>query len=356
MFGFKGSQESRLKEALKKLEIGNLKDAINELLRLAMEDYAEAEYWLADIYEFTLKDLQEAVRWYKRAAEHGHAKSKRCLANMYMVGSGTEFNCKEAFRLYHEAADQNIPEAQFVLGEYYRTGYPDLIEKNTDRALAWYEQAARAGYEHAKTRIEQFWPDGVFQDRQRATETGDERSTDQKNLYGECSELFHIIVEVAKRHEYIPDNEFPFVPELQIYKRKIVEFVCSFIYENSRKEGLDDNQMIAIFTYIFRQGFFDMRRWHESTDGKIGEVITSSPFSDKFYHQWSSPELRNQIDDIPVPEIVFAIMQKWVSENGDDLRRKGVDMWEPLTIALDVTYRLAVSIALKMFGYLKKTS
>lgn len=352
MFGLTKSPDDKLKEALKYLEAGNLDKSISRLLDLAKENHAEAEYWLGDINEFTLKNLPEAANWYKRAADHGHARSKWCLADQYMTGAGVQFNYREAFRLYHEAAKQNIPEAQFILGEYYRTGYQDIIQKNTDKALLWYQRSAQAGNENATIRIEQFWPDGVFRDRRTPNAPGNEEDVDQTQETNtvECSELFNLIVDMALEQQYIPSNEFPTVPELRIYKIKIVELVCSKISDRMSTQGLDDTDMCKVFTYVFRQGFYDMRRWHESSDGQIGEVMVSDPFSNDFYLKWSG-ELRTIIDAIPAPTMIFDITRAWWIKNSGDLHSKGLDIWAPLGVALDLTYGIAVSVALKIFGY-----
>jgi TPR repeat protein len=52
------------------------------------------------------KDLPEAVRWYRAAAEQGLASSQSCLAWMYENGVGVNKNLDEALRLYRLAAAQ----------------------------------------------------------------------------------------------------------------------------------------------------------------------------------------------------------------------------------------------------------
>jgi len=354
MFGFKKPQQSRLKEALERLQGGKTDRAITELLGLAKEGSAEAEYWLADINEFTLKNLQEAACWYRRAAEHGHAKAQRCMADLYMTGQGIEHNPKEAIRLYHAAAEKQIPEAQFVLGEFYRCG--DHVEQNTDVAFHWYQQSARAGYEPAEKRIQQFWPNGVFQERrEEKAEKINLKPLDvpQQSIIPEVKPLFRMIVEAAKQHGYIPEDEFPFVPELQSYRQANVNFICSYINDDMKTSGLDSKEMLEVFRFVFRRGFDAMYQWHNASDGRIDNtIIVGNPFNDERYLQLPD-ELRSIIDNLEAPRIIYEIMESWWVQNGEDLREKGFDIWQPLTASLVLTFDVAVSIALKMFGYRK---
>lgn len=353
MFGFKKSPQRRLEEALKKLESGDVKKALSELSDLAGNKYPEAEFWLGNINEFGFKNLPEAVKWYRCAAEHGHAKSQWCLANMYMTGTGTELNPKEAIRLYHAAAEQQVPEAQFALGEFYRAG--QYVKKCPSTALIWYQKAAKAGYEHAETRIQQFWRNGVFQERQVAAKTPDEQPThdSQVSCESSLSSLTQEIVEAAQQHDYIPAGEIPFVPELRAYQQKIVSFICTYINEDMKTVGLGEAQMVAVFTFVFRRGFDAMYQWHRSTDGRIDDTImVGNPFNDERFLQLPN-DVRREVESIDAPRIVYGIMASWWIQHGDDLRKKGIDIWQPLTLSLSLTFGVAVSIALKMFGYRK---
>ena len=49
------------------------------------------------------KDAREAVRWFRKAADHGLAGSLTTLALMYEQGNGVEKDPEEARRLYAEA-------------------------------------------------------------------------------------------------------------------------------------------------------------------------------------------------------------------------------------------------------------
>lgn len=164
MFGFMKSKETRLKDALKIIDKGDIKAGISKLSELARAKYIEAEYCLGYATQFKLENFEEAATWYKIAAAHGHAQAQWCLGNLYLKGFGVEQNPTEAVKWYHSAAEKNVPEAQFTLGEFYRSG--SYVGKNPDMALNWYQKSAQAGFEPASTRIQQFWPKGVFSENE----------------------------------------------------------------------------------------------------------------------------------------------------------------------------------------------
>jgi TPR repeat protein len=164
MFGFRKSKETRLKDALQMIDRGDIKSGKSKLTELANTKYVEAEYCLGYATEFKLENFEEAAAWYKVAAEHGHAQAQWCIGNLYLKGFGVEKNPVEALKWYQSAAEQNVPEAQFTLGELYRSGLH--VDKNPDLALNWYQKSAGAGYEPASTRIQQFWPQGVFSENE----------------------------------------------------------------------------------------------------------------------------------------------------------------------------------------------
>ena len=48
----------------------------------------------------------EAVKWYRKAADQGHAQAQSNLGVMYVKGEGVPENDAEAFKWYRKAADQ----------------------------------------------------------------------------------------------------------------------------------------------------------------------------------------------------------------------------------------------------------
>ena len=60
-------------------------------------------------------DPQEAVKWYKKAAEQGHAISQFCLGSCYFYGKGVSKDAREAAKWLTLAADQGDKEAMQLL-------------------------------------------------------------------------------------------------------------------------------------------------------------------------------------------------------------------------------------------------
>ena len=89
------------------------------------------------------KDHGEAVRWYRMAAEQGHADAQNNLGNAYYFGAGVSKDHGEAVRWYRMAAEQGDATAQFSLGTAYNFG--EGVTKNHREAVRWYRMAAEQG-------------------------------------------------------------------------------------------------------------------------------------------------------------------------------------------------------------------
>lgn len=112
-------------------------------------DYVPAIMWMADFAESLKHDFRQAAFWYKKAADLGDGNGSRCYADMLMTGSGVKRNAQQAMRYYADAADKGVPEAAFVLGEFYRSA------GGSENAFKAYQKAYNNGYAPAKKRIEQ---------------------------------------------------------------------------------------------------------------------------------------------------------------------------------------------------------
>ena len=66
-------------------------------------------------YEETAQDIEETVKWYRTAAEHGYATAQFRLAKLYEYGWGVPQDDQKASRWYHAAAKQGDADAQFEL-------------------------------------------------------------------------------------------------------------------------------------------------------------------------------------------------------------------------------------------------
>jgi TPR repeat protein len=89
------------------------------------------------------KDYQQAVSWYRKAAEAGNAAGMANLGWMYQNGWGVDQDYKEAVIWYRKAAGTGYADGMYNLGTMYENGYG--VEKNYNQAVSWYRKAAEAG-------------------------------------------------------------------------------------------------------------------------------------------------------------------------------------------------------------------
>ncbi|MBY0264627.1 MAG: sel1 repeat family protein, partial [Holosporales bacterium] len=61
------------------------------------------------------KNLKEAEKWIRKAAEQGSAKAQYNLGLIYHEGEGMPKNLKEAARWFRKAAEQGLSEATKAL-------------------------------------------------------------------------------------------------------------------------------------------------------------------------------------------------------------------------------------------------
>ena len=112
-------------------------------------DYVPAIMWMGDFAESAMQNAEQAVFWYKKAADMGDGNGARCYADMLMTGKGVARNPQQAMHYYADAADKGVPEAAFVLGEFLRNS------GDRENAIKAYKQALAGGYQPASIRLQQ---------------------------------------------------------------------------------------------------------------------------------------------------------------------------------------------------------
>ena len=81
----------------------------------------------------------DAVGWYRKAAEVGHAGAQYALGWMYYIGDGIPQDYGEAFKWYRKAAQQGYASTQFYLGWMYENG--EGVDQSYVTAHVWYNLA-----------------------------------------------------------------------------------------------------------------------------------------------------------------------------------------------------------------------
>lgn len=96
--------------------------------------------------EGVARDLTEAAKLYRTAAEQGHAASQFALGRMYQFGRGVAKDDAAALGWNRKAAAQGNADAQYALGVTYSTGRG--VPMDETEATRWYRLAA-AGFRRA---------------------------------------------------------------------------------------------------------------------------------------------------------------------------------------------------------------
>lgn len=110
---------------------------------LARLDNPEAQNSLAILFDHGLgvpKDQTEAIKWYHRAADHGHAKAQTNLGVMYGTGDGVPADTSQALKWTRLAAEQGTAKAQYNLGLLFVNGNGVPVDYIT--AYKWFSLAA----------------------------------------------------------------------------------------------------------------------------------------------------------------------------------------------------------------------
>jgi uncharacterized protein len=123
-----------------------------ELARLPkLKDAAErgdldAQHDLAAFYAtdelLGLKDEAEAVKWYSKAAERGHALSQYDLGFMLLLGEGTEKDVAKGLWWMEQSVANGWEYAAKLLSDVYTRGLFD-VEPNLEKAAYWNERAGK---------------------------------------------------------------------------------------------------------------------------------------------------------------------------------------------------------------------
>jgi TPR repeat protein len=116
--------------------------------RAAESGVPEAEFWLGVAFDrhlwFGVSDQQEALKWFKRAAEGGDPDAQVELASRYMLGDGLEHNHVLAAEWFLKAAE-HVPnlggagQGRYNLGLLYMKG--DGVPKDYIQAYMWFTLA-----------------------------------------------------------------------------------------------------------------------------------------------------------------------------------------------------------------------
>jgi TPR repeat protein len=99
------------------------------------------------------QNLEEAVKWFKLAADQGSVEAQVSYARLLYSGNGMIRDLQLAADYFEKAALQGNAAAQYIIAAMYEDG--DHTEVDRVRAYAWLRLAAEQKYEGAESGLEE---------------------------------------------------------------------------------------------------------------------------------------------------------------------------------------------------------
>ncbi|MGY4574143.1 SEL1-like repeat protein [Bradyrhizobium sp. USDA 3256] len=124
----------------------NVDEAAKWYARAAQAGVVPAMFRLGTFYEKGLsvkRDFDVARRYYVQAAERGNAKAMHNLAVLDADGGGKGADYKSAAQWFRKAADRGVADSQVNLGILYARGIG--VEQNLAESFKWFSLAAAQG-------------------------------------------------------------------------------------------------------------------------------------------------------------------------------------------------------------------
>lgn len=134
-------------DGAKSYENGDVFGALPILRRSADAGYAPAQALFGYVLDYSESD-EEAVVYYRKAADQGNADGQFGLGKMLSTGEGVKKNLVEARRWIGLAAEQGHKQAINAMAEAYLSGQLGVAEaeRQGEGALKWVKLAADNGY------------------------------------------------------------------------------------------------------------------------------------------------------------------------------------------------------------------
>ena len=129
-------------------------------------------------------DYATAFEEFLPLAEGNDHRAMYALGSMYAAGHGVTMDLNEALKWFRKAASYGRPDAQYKIGVMYDRGLG--LVRDYHKALSWYGKSAKSGFGLAQYKIGQMYYDGrgVKQDPIKAfawLKTAISQGTDDKD-------------------------------------------------------------------------------------------------------------------------------------------------------------------------------
>lgn len=114
---------------------------------------ADVKMFEAD-FRYHEEKYSEAAGLYEKAAELGNMRAQYQCGRMYLEGEYTIKSVQKAVDWFKKAADQGMGDAMSFLGDIYYLGAKNEMPVDKTAALQWYQRAAEAGEKTAVSLLE----------------------------------------------------------------------------------------------------------------------------------------------------------------------------------------------------------
>ncbi|RLA45640.1 MAG: hypothetical protein DRR06_06825 [Gammaproteobacteria bacterium] len=186
----------------------------------------EAQLALADIYldgKIVPQNYQQALEWYRQAAQQGNAHAMYNIGVFYDRGYSVDVDYEEASNWYRKAAALGFPAALYNIGIMYE--YGQTVPKDYAKAHEYYLMAAEKGEPSAQFSLGLLYDKGLGVGKDYVTAymwweiTGDGHIYAKQNNESIATEMTPMQISEAKRlaglwlkkHnvKQLPAQEFP---------------------------------------------------------------------------------------------------------------------------------------------------
>jgi hypothetical protein len=171
----------------------------SELVQKALKGDATSQFLVGLGYEMTgeAANLEEAIKWYRKAADQGQPEAQNALGFLHQWGRGVPQDFSEAVRWYRKSADQGDPNGQSNLGKMYLEGTG--VAQDSSQAAEWYRKSAEQGWAWGQSELAHLYAagNGVAKDLVSAYMWCSLAAADNQPHWG-CKELLLDIVPKMK--------------------------------------------------------------------------------------------------------------------------------------------------------------
>ena len=150
--------EADTKKGMEAFLEGDTVGAMRLYRKAAEQGYAPAQEKLAYILDQS-EFNEEAIEWFRKAADQNNAEGQYGLGMMYLIGDGIEKDPAKALQLIEAAAQQGLLRAMMSMFHFSRNGDHGLAV-NLQQAVSWLEKIALLDNQWAIEKLARAWRKG----------------------------------------------------------------------------------------------------------------------------------------------------------------------------------------------------